>query len=387
MELFVSWIAACVGLLTVGVRLDSMLSADAKRAFSNKIAIALGSNPARWMQAMSTSFLILFDRIYGWRRSVVSKMLWRVIILCYGVFIIGRFILWGFGLAVPSTELILSASIYTAIGSILLLQSLRGLTSLTEAAEEGIPARLIVNRSLIISILCGMLLIAMIVLGSWLTFIWMDTSTRTAIAVSIGAAFSSALVVPIAIIPDYVHPINPLRAILSSLIFMFVIGFAGADSASSFLEAIGEGQLFLLSFIAFNVFGDVVSLVETRWILMKSQHVGTLAIIALLVFDILLSAGIYLTLPLIANQDLTVLMEALMFRGTMPWMGILFWTTFSTSAVFYLFVASVFLCRVFSPILRLLSRWINIGRHPVGTVTCAMAIISSAIFVLLAILT
>ena len=384
--LFAACIGTCAAFLAIGNMLDKQLKADAKNSFASKLAIAVRPDPVHWMQAMSAAFLILFDRIYGWRRSVINKMLWQVIILCYGIFVIARLILWGFGLPVPDTELILTASIYTAIGAILLLQSLRGFTSLTEAVEQGIAARSIVNRALVVSLLCGMVLLVMIVLGAWLTILNMGPATRHAIALSMGAAFALALVVPVAIVPDRAHPVNPLRAVLSSFAFMFIIGLIASDSTTSFVEGILEGRVLIISFVAFNVFADAISLVETRWILVRSQRVGLLAIFGLLMFDILLSGGIYLILPVIANQDLTVLTEALAFRGTMPWMGILFWTTFSTSAVFYLFVMSVLVCKVFTPILRLLHRWIDIDEHPVGTVACAMAIVASAGFLLFGLL-
>ena len=41
--------------------------------------------------------------------------------------------------------------------------------------------------------------------------------------------------------------------------------------------------------------------------------------------------------------EITTFWDAMYSRGDRPWFGILFWSTFGTSAVFYLFVIAVFL--------------------------------------------
>ena len=54
------------------------------------------------------------------------------------------------------------------------------------------------------------------------------------------------------------------------------------------------------------------------------------------------AAAIFLFLPLVL-WEIPEFWQAARFQGDRPWLGILFWSTFSTSAVLYFFVASVFL--------------------------------------------
>lgn len=382
--LLIAWVATCAGLFTIGNALDKMLTADAKSAFAKKIAIAVTPDPVRWMRAMSSAFVTLFDRVYGWRRSVINKTLWQVIIFCYAVFLIARLILWLFALIVPSTELILATSIYVAIGAILFLRASRSFTVLTDVDEHGIPAASLLNRAFIVPLVYGMVMLGMIVLGVFIVFSRMGSSPRVAIGLSIGIAIALPLLVLVAIVPDRVHYVNPVRAILSSFAFMLILALVVPDAARSFIDLVAAGNWLLLSFVAFNIFADAISLVETRWILRTSRTAGVLRILGLLVLDLVLSGVIYLVLPLIANQDLRVLMDALRFRGSMPWMGILFWTTFSTSAFFYLFVISVLTRKLLTPITRLLPKWIDVENHPAGTVACAMGAVCTVAFAILA---
>ena len=64
----------------------------------------------------------------------------------------------------------------------------------------------------------------------------------------------------------------------------------------------------------------------------------------LLVLDLILSAAIFLVLPLVL-WEIPDFLQAIRFQGPRPCLGILFWSTFSTSVVFYLFVASSLLAR------------------------------------------
>jgi hypothetical protein len=145
-------------------------------------------------------------------------------------------------------------------------------------------------------------------------------------------------------------PISPIKAIASSLAFVVFMGAIRLDAAGAFFTAIAVDGLDAAGFIAFNVFADSFSLLETRWILQNATDtkntglVGFLALLNLLVIDILFSALIFLILPtnLGVLPTLTTIWETMRFQGPIPYLGILLWTTFSTSVLFYLFVAAVF---------------------------------------------
>lgn len=176
------------------------------------------------------------------------------------------------------------------------------------------------------------------------------------VAMSVGMA----AIVPFAhvalAVQEYFHKINPIRAIVSSIAFVFLVGTRFPDAGRAFVSEIWASGFLVLSYLAFNVFADAVSLIETKWILGKSQSVSRPALVFLLLSDVVLSAVIYLLLPLFVGQDLSVFVAAVQFSGPSPWMGILFWSTFSTSAIFYLFVVAVFTLQLLWPVTRFFKR-------------------------------
>lgn len=170
----------------------------------------------------------------------------------------------------------------------------------------------------------------------------------------VSMAVGTMIIAPLAYIPflvqEYLRSINPLRAILSSLLFVLIVGSVFRDAGTTFITELAITGYLTISYLVFNIFADAISLMETRWILRKSKHFGPIALAIALVGDIVLSAGIYLILPLFVGQNLSELLLAITFRGPDPWMGILFWSTFSTSLLFYLFVLAVVVSHFVRPI-------------------------------------
>ena len=74
--------------------------------------------------------------------------------------------------------------------------------------------------------------------------------------------------------------------------------------------------------------------------------------------------------------ELPALWEAIFFEGDRPWLGILFWSTFSTSVVFYLFVIAAVLVRLFAALARFFG-WATspLQAHPVLCIAIAMALV------------
>ena len=100
--------------------------------------------------------------------------------------------------------------------------------------------------------------------------------------------------------------------------------------------------------------------------------------------DVILSGVIYLVLPGISNVNWSNLVSAIEFQGPKPWMGVLFWSTFLTSILFYLFGVSMLLLRIVASVFRLinkLDRWFQIYQYPIRLVTVAMVIIETIGFV------
>lgn len=141
----------------------------------------------------------------------------------------------------------------------------------------------------------------------------------------------------------FLAKISPIRAILSSLIAMFIITllslFFNKEIANSFISDFGSIGVTILAYIFLNIFADSISLWETSHILRLASTGSMTKYYTLIVFDILISALIFLVIPW-STGNIHVFFEAITFQGEVPWFGILFWSTFFTSVIFYIFIIS-----------------------------------------------
>lgn len=143
---------------------------------------------------------------------------------------------------------------------------------------------------------------------------------------------------------DYLNAepnINPYTAMLSSIFFIVIVGGISEiffDGATSYLRDLQNTGLIMLSFLAFNIFADTISIQETNWVLKKTEEASIFDLIFLLIFDIVISGIIYILLPWFVGQDMSVFLDGLLFSGPSPWIGILFYSTFGTSIIFYVFM-------------------------------------------------
>ncbi len=145
----------------------------------------------------------------------------------------------------------------------------------------------------------------------------------------------------------------------------------------------------ILTFIAFNFFGDAVSLVETRWVLRRARGAALATMGLLLLVDLIASAVVYLALPELAHESFETLGQGIVFQGTQPWLGILFWSTFATSALFHVFVLAVLLLKVLEPLVRmvnLLDRWFSLYEHPARLLSVSAVMIVSVVFAVVGLL-
>lgn len=178
-------------------------------------------------------------------------------------------------------------------------------------------------------------------------------------------------------------PVRPQRALAWSLGFIVIAGTGAAllipnvlDSFRAELDATGPT---LFAFVAFNMFADSASLWETRWVLRRGLKASWYSLLGLLVLDLLLSAAIFLYLPLVLGELPDFWKAAFFFGGNRPWLGVLFWTTFSTSAVFYLFVISSLLVRPLSRVPKLVQH-LQVERQPVRVLTLAAVIVVTVVY-------
>lgn len=178
---------------------------------------------------------------------------------------------------------------------------------------------------------------------------------------------------------------NPLRAMVLSLGTVTGVSLLVPGARNAFIESLEAQGFILLSFLAFNIFADTISLQETNWILEKSRCVSPKYLLAMLVGDLVLSGIIYLILPFFVGQ-LDVFFLGVQFSGPTPWVGILFWSTFITSAIFYLFFLCVIIISsgVLTGRLIIENRFIHLNHtdSPIVTIGFVASIIVTGLFVL-----
>jgi hypothetical protein len=182
-------------------------------------------------------------------------------------------------------------------------------------------------------------------------------------------------------------PIHPLKAIVSSLLFStFLLLMMPAARYSLFLSIQNEGLL-VLGFFAINIFADCVSILETRWILRRASNAGAAVLVAFLALDLILTVIIFLILPTVLGE-IEIIWKSITFRGRYPWLGVLFWTTFSTSFLFYLFIIAALLVRLQVSIFnvqRILWRPFDVDIHPVRCIAVTIAALATILFTIVAI--
>ena len=95
-------------------------------------------------------------------------------------------------------------------------------------------------------------------------------------------------------------------------------------------------------------------------------------LLAVLALDVVISAAIFLIIPTILGE-IDDFWPALLFRGERPWLGLLFWTTFSTSVLLWLFIAAALLARPLALLSQKLQFAYNLQEHPIRCISVAMA--------------
>jgi len=182
---------------------------------------------------------------------------------------------------------------------------------------------------------------------------------------------------------------SPIRLYLSSILVMFIVSMFNLDSVVNWYEDFQLKGATLLAYPLLNIIGDTLSIIETSVILLIAFYTrkkySVSMFIKLLIIDLLLTLLIFLATPL-ASGKAQMFWEAVFFRGEDPWLGILFWSTFYTSIVFYLFIISslilAFIYYVNSSYLKL-GRLIMIERKPfrsIGLIIMLIVTVSIIIF-------
>lgn len=135
--------------------------------------------------------------------------------------------------------------------------------------------------------------------------------------------------------------ISPIRTIITSLIAIGLLTLLFKEAAYSFIADFEQFGWLVLIYLFLNIFADSFSILETHYVLQVASLGTPKRFPGILTLDLLASGFIFLIIPLMAG-NLNIFLAAIWFKGDSPWLGILFWSTFSTSACFYLYLISFY---------------------------------------------
>ncbi len=399
---FTAWITTVAALITIASQLEKWITNERNTLLSRFVNKRLLTTHYSWMHEVSFGFLSVFDKIYIKKKTKISYSIWIGIFLTYVIFPLSHIVLYISSLPTPSTELILGAVLVVSTVGILLTASILYGIDFTKNNSS-----LNSKHNLFYTLTFGIGSVFIAISGIALIVHGMGTS----ISLILSLAFGGSLVLPILLlvsqIPSKLYPISPLKSFASSIFWMLVFCFAFPDVALTItkdpdIQRVMSGQLNSITedllnaiknnnaswlgpvlFLIYNLIADMISLAETRLILKISLNKKGIHVFFLLAADIIISGLIYIALPVIAGQDLYHLWQAVFFEGPTPYLGILFWSTFTTSAVFYIFVASSWILYILSPFLNYLnsaSIFFGFLNHPIRAITGGMIILITIIF-------
>ncbi|PKB57302.1 MAG: hypothetical protein BZY73_03730 [SAR202 cluster bacterium Casp-Chloro-G3] len=355
-----AWLGAVAALLTIGEFLDRWLKESTKVQLTNNLAMLVTSNATNWLRTTNRMFLAAFGRVYGgnerlWEQAIWTGLLASPLIVAATQQIV---VLNGTG----STDTTRTLAVALGLTGVL---ALLGLISIPAFRDSDFSVKEAVGGGILGGILGGIFgILGVGILGG----------IGGAIFGGIGAIGSGIGIIRI--------PISPWKALVSSLIVLLVASIIFNEAGWAFWRAI-QANPWVLTFVAFNVFADGVSLWETRWVLEKGATARVPKLVGLLVLDFVLSGVIYLVLPLALWPQILEFWDAWQFKGEQPWLGLLFWTTFSTSFLFYGFVLAALLVRPLRAAavgLGVVGNWFGLEEHPVRCLSVAMALVVTLIF-------
>ena len=260
------------------------------------------SNATAWARATNQWFLGGFDKLFGARGTLIEQSIWKGLLLSPAMLALARVLSLANGTGRTTEELLLfaitmafSIAFGIALGHVLANRSSSaivfgivigiGIGSVNSIVNGGIGIAVVSIISIGIGSGSGIVSGNGIVSGGAIgigivSVIGIIGGTVSGIGSAI--AVGSAIIIFLAT-RDFQLPVHPLKALLSSLVVIGVMSLIKTDAARSFLVAIDSEGYKVLGFIAFNMFADGVSLVETRWVLQRGAEATILRLLGLLV--------------------------------------------------------------------------------------------------------
>lgn len=388
-SLLTSWATLILLFITAGNRVDEKLSEDDKQWLADGLNASLSPFGSENYNNINKRFQLVFDTVYGYRETPLEAAMLFLIMFVFFNFVFFRLIVAYSGIAniEPSTTLSMFL-IYIISYSLLFSVMYKGidwLTSLnpTEVMLFDISKWLWeYTKRNSFPVLMVLMLYFLISYGILHYFHVNEPITSRVLIAGLFvfspiAAFLFSSLIRL-YIRERVDLVNPFIAMFSSSIFILLGMILVPKARIAYLDTLKATGFTALSLISLNLFADTISLIETRWILTKSQTDSLKKISLLLVGDFFISGIIYMMLPITVGQNLGVFWNAIRFSGPQPWIGVFFWTTFSTSFIFYLFVMTIGLIQIRKPFmwpLQRIGRALEMKENPTFFIAIVMSLL------------
>ncbi len=380
-----NYIVIMASLLAIGHYLDIAIGSEKSKNFGSKLSSLLKKQLIDIIYEMCKFFIDIFDKIYGSKHRIVERTILKSLLFSYLILLAARLVLALFQMDVPFPELLMLIALGVPIATVLMLIALFENSGLNIIYKGDRSARVWNKASIketVIALSMGM--IGMALFAALTSYATNNIYGKYRIvAISFGGLLVLPNIMCVSLIPNRFLIINPLRSFISSLIFMIILSLIFPNAWTSFIMLVKDKGLIFLPYIAFNLYADTISLAETRWILQKSLKKNYLKILFFLFCDLLLSVAIYLIIPVLVNLNIYIFLKGIVFSGDMPWIGILFWTTFSTSIFFYIFVLVAILLKLlslFNHLFNFVFLTFNITEHPARVFLVLFSIVYTICF-------
>lgn len=340
------------GVFVICLAVDKRLRPSARKKLGDTLSVRMRPDLQNWVRVTHQGFLIVFDFFYGGTPSKLNRLMWRAIVCSYGVLLLARAVLAAFSLPVPETERILLVAVLITIGALLMLGALEITLDQSRRvdAHEATFFEAATSRWSILAVALASAGLFMITTISVLIARRLAESTGAPIdgtivaAIGVGSAFGVPILGAACLIPTSFYVVSAAKSFVLSLFFIAVLACVFPTVTAMAVSAMGT-RAAIVTFVLFNLFADAISLVVTRWLLVRVGTVSFRSFLFFLLADFCASVSIFLLLPGIADFSFSILAQGIFLAGPQPWVGLLFWSTFFTSALLYFYVPSVLVIR------------------------------------------
>lgn len=380
-------VSALVGILGVLLMLSESLEKTVRDSAREELVLwfkRVGNRSfSDALSSCNTLFVRLFDHIYFRGEYTVSRYVW--------VWLTGMFIVSG--TIVPFSRLI--GLSYPSLQSVLALGAITGCVYsldyyiFVQLFQKRLSLQQLFQRRLSLVWIVAWLLSLIVYSASIFIFNKIHQTPYPASPFSPFAVYLPLVKAPVLLgafwLRDTPIRVSPFRAMLTSLGAMVVIGLLRWDTVRALMSDINLLGWSIAGYVLLNVCVDSFSLLETRLVLKLASRGSCLRFFGVVILDVLASATIFLAIP-VASGNLGTFLDAIVFKGPHPWIGILFWSSFSTSFLFYLYLLSAGVLAGLQAFVRgflRLDRFLPISEKPFRCLGLVAMVITTLMFVAL----